>query len=349
MIKKFIYFSLLCTLSILKGQSIYVDAINGDDLNLGTQEFPIRTLQKAVEKVNKSFGHLTTEVIVKEGIYVIDSAVVFKPSINYSISNRFIIRAEVLPGEPNWTPARMPVILPTLRNLRDDPEGKWSNGIQVEVSHATIQGLKIMGSPIYEHLEKNKIVRSYPIVRENGDLEDLLITQCLFVGDEQVLPLHMGIYAEGNKVTVDHCTFYNCKIGVLFANYSEEETSGHALTNNLFVGSYGTALWIMNSSTDFIFSGNSIINSNYALILESGSTKKYKIENSLFANVRNMIGKGAGPLLKFSPLNISTLQIGPGVELSDKVKEIYLDQSKKAYLHILQNGQSKDFRSGLFK
>jgi len=196
-------------------------------------------------------------------------------------------------------------------------------------------------SPISEYIGENKIIRSYPIVWQGANLEDLLITQCLFVGDYQILPLHLAIYAVGNNVVVDHCVFYNCKVGVLYVNYQPEETTGNALTNNLFIGSYGAAVWIMNTSEDFVFEGNSIVNSN--------DNKKYKIQNSLFANNLELVGVGEGALLNFSKLSINSLEWGPKVNLSGKNLPINLDQSKKDYLHILPHNLTRNINSGLFK
>ena len=346
--KRISFFICLFSMAIvLNAQIIYVDAQNGDDSHIGNEVSPIKTLKKAAEKINESQGFSSTEIILKEGIYTIDSAVIFKPTQKYSPLDRFIIRAEILPDEPSWRPDRMPVILPLLLDQKEDNDGTWSNGIQVEVSHATVQGLKIMGSPTYEHIDKNKIVRSYPIVREGGNLEDLVITQCLFSGDQQILPLHLGIYAAGHKVLVDHCLFYNCKVGVLYVNYNEEETTGNALTNNLFINSYGAAIWIMNTSEDFTIKGNSVINSNYAFILEAENTKKYRVENSLFANNLEIAGHGSGALLNFSPLSINALHVGSDVRITSKKFEINFDQSKRDYLHILTDDQNL-YNSGLF-
>ncbi len=331
----------------LKAQVIYVDALKGDDSFAGTQSVPIKTLKKAAELINNNKGYSFAQVVLAEGVYFMDSAVIFKPSTKYSVHNRLTIRAEILPDDPDWTPSKMPVLLPALFDQKKDKEGTWSNGLQIEVSHVTIQGVKIMGSPIYEHIEKGKIIRSYPIVWDGEGLKDLLIKQCLFLGEEQILPLHLGIYAAGDNVVVDHCVFYNCKVGVLFVNYHEKETVGNALTNNLFIGSYGAAVWIMNTSEDFVFKGNSIVNSNYALILEEGTPKQYTIEESLFSGIQEMVGTGTGALLNFSPLTINHLNFGAKVRITGKRVDINFDQGDRQYLHILGEEQGL-LESGLF-
>lgn len=339
----------LCfSISGLYAQTIYIDAKHGNDLNPGTEVLPIKTLKKAAEKINQSVGETSTELILTEGIYLLDSAIIFKPAIEYSTTNRLVIRAKVLPDDPNWKPSSMPSVLPLLLDKKKDPDGEWANGIQIATSHVTIAGLKIMGSPVHEYIAENKIIRSYPIVREGADLKDLLISQCLFIGDEQILPLHLGIYAAGNEVVVDHCVFYNCKVGVLFVNYGEKETTGNAVTNSLFVNSYGAAVWIMNTAIDYLFKGNSIVNSNYAIIKESGNSKKYTIQNSLLANNKEIVGIGSGALLNFSPLNLESLQIGKNVKITGSEKEIILDQSKREYFHILNEEINKDYIGGLF-
>ena len=346
--KSFRVYCLIFSISILNAQSIYLDAQHGNDANPGTEKLPIKTLKKAAKMANASKEHSSTELILTEGIYILDSTVVFKPSIKYTTANRFVIRARVLPDQPNWKPSYMPVIMPLLRDKKNDIDGAWANGIQVEISHVTITGLKIMGSPIYEFIDKNKIIRSYPVVREGADLEDLVISQCLFVGDEQILPLHLGVYAAGDKVVIDHCVFYNCKVGVLFVNYHEKETIGNVVTNSLFINSYGTAVWIMNTAVDYLFKGNSIINSNFAIILESGNSKKYTIQNSFLANNAEIVGEGAGALLNFSPLDINALDLAKNVKIIGSEVELILDQSQKNYLHIINKEPMNNFKGGLF-
>ena len=344
----FLCFYCLCILCSLDAQTIYVDPKLGDDAYPGTEELPLKTLKQACEKINQNTEDLSTELILAEGIYILDSSIVFKPTIQYSTKNRLVIRAKILPDDQNWMPSSMPVILPLLLDKKEDPDGEWANGIRIATSHVSITGLKIMGSPVYEYIEENKIIRSYPIVREGADLEDLLISQCIFIGDEQILPLHLGIYAEGNNVVVDHCVFYNCKVGILFVNYDKKETTENAVTNSLFINSYGAAVWIMNTAVDFLFNGNTIVNSNYAIIKESANEKKYTLRNSLLANNKEIVGNGSGALLNFAPLNLSSLRLGEKVKITGSEMEIILDQSKRGYLHIEKKEINKNYLGGLF-
>lgn len=349
MIRLLLVVSIFICASSIGAQSIYLDSKFGSDANSGTKESPLKTLKKAAEIVNEAKGFKSTTVYLNEGIYILDSAVVFKPTIAYTKTNRFVLRAVYLPDEEAWTPSQMPTILPTLQDQTADSEGTWSNGIQVEVNHASIKGIKIMGSPVFEYLDSDKIIRSYPIVREGSKLDDLEISQCLFVGDEHVLPLHLGIYAAGNNVKVDQCIFLNCKVGVLFVNYLDQPTIGNILTNNLFIGAYGAATWLMNISEDFVFEGNSIVNSNYGIIVEKGNPKKYNISNSLFSGVSEIVGNGEGALLNFTSLGIDALNLETGVKITSNPVTINLDQSQRNYLHIIQSPEYQTLQSGLFK
>jgi hypothetical protein len=91
------------------------------------------------------------------------------------------IRAEVLPDDTEWHAGKMPTLVHTMPlssewNGRPDPFGGVAYGMQIETSHVTIQGLKILGMPVVEHPKSGAIHRVYPIGRNDRklDLDDLL-------------------------------------------------------------------------------------------------------------------------------------------------------------------------------
>jgi hypothetical protein len=165
---------------------IYVNEY-GNDLNPGTKEEPLKTLNEAAERINNANGKGAVNVFLTEGIYGIDATATFHPvNRRFTSEERLTIRAEVLPDDEGWNPGRMPVIVCTMPldfkpNGNDDPMGEAAYGIQIEDSHVTIQGLRVLGTPVVERPKAGMVRRAYPIVREGKNLDDLRVTQCLII------------------------------------------------------------------------------------------------------------------------------------------------------------------------
>ena len=201
-------------------ETLYVDVWKGADGNQGAKDSPLKTLGEAARRINTGVGTGAVTIFVAEGVYPLQETVLIKPTRRFSTTGRLTIRAEGLPDDPDWTPSRMPVLLPVMPLSkswmgRPDPFGGVAYGIQVETSHVTIQGFKVLGMPQYEFPASGQIHRVYPIAREGNALEDLEVKQCLFAGDPVALPLHCGVLARGHKVVIDHCVFHRCKIPVV--------------------------------------------------------------------------------------------------------------------------------------
>lgn len=165
-------------------------------------------------------------------------------------------------------PGRMPTFIHTMPlspnwRGRPDPFGGVAEGIMVETSHVTIQGLKMLGMPIVEHPKPGQIFRVYPIARYDTALDDLLITQCLFAGDEVTNPNHLAILVNGTRLVVDHCLFHGVKQTVVFWTPG---STGHAMRNCLALNSYATGVWTSGIASDFDFQNNVIANGNYVWI-----------------------------------------------------------------------------------
>ena len=127
---------------------IYVSIEAGVDTNQGTKQSPLKTLAAATKRINESTGTGSMTIIVAEGIYALDQTLLFKPTRQFTKTERLTIRAESLPDDADWSPARMPVLIPVMPlskmwGNRPDPFGGVAYGLQVETSHATIQGFKI--------------------------------------------------------------------------------------------------------------------------------------------------------------------------------------------------------------
>jgi hypothetical protein len=262
-----------------------------------------------------------------------------KPGRSYTKEARLTLRAETLPDVPDWNPARMPVVISTMPLSktwmgRPDPFGGVSYGFQIETSHATIQGLRILGNPIHEHPEPRAVRRNYPIVREGRDLDDLLVTQCLFLGDEHVAPNHLPVLANGHGIMLDHCVFFGCKQTAVYWFAQGGRSRGCGMRHCLVYGAYGCGIWTMSPGDDFEFHHNVIADSLYTWNTEGRGKREYRVTDSLFAGNKHLAGTGAGPLLNFKDTDTGFLKLAEGT-VTDKRVDIERDQTKRRYLHLV--------------
>ena len=333
-------------------ETLYVNPETGSDTSNGTKEKPLKTIGEAANRVTKSTGMGSTTVVLSEGLHAIDKTAVFKPLRKYTKDIRLVIRAETLPNDPEWNPARMPVLISTMPLSktwmnRPDPFDGVSYGIQIETSHVTIQGLRILGSPVHEHPKSGAVRRNYPIVREGRDLDDLLVTQCLFLGDENAAPNHLPILANGHGIMLDHCVFYGCKMTVVYWTADRGRSTGCGMRNCLVHGAYGCGIWTMSPGEDFEFRNNVIADSLYGWIIEGGNRPAYNVTKSLFSGNKHPTGTGAGPLLNFKVTDPGFLKFAE-VTVTDEPVKIDRDQTKKNYLHLIPGTLGADLGAGLF-
>ncbi len=125
---------------------LYVDDTKGNDVNPGTKEKPARTIAKAAAIANNSTEPGPTTIKIEPGAHCVEETVEFKNSRQYTKDNRLIIEATVLPDDPNWTPALMPVVLSTVKGDGTETE-KHAMALKIEVNHATVRGIKFLGNP----------------------------------------------------------------------------------------------------------------------------------------------------------------------------------------------------------
>jgi hypothetical protein len=94
--------------------------------------------------------------------------------------------------------------------------GGGADGMMIDTSHVTTQGLKVLGLPVVETPKPGMIQPLYAISRLRRDLEDLKIAQCGFLGDDLTNPNHVAIIAKGSGVNVHHCIFRGLKISMVY-------------------------------------------------------------------------------------------------------------------------------------
>lgn len=343
----FSFLLFISNIFLLKAEQLYINPYTGNDANNGTKLQPLKTITEAAKRVNLNQKTEGTTIILSEGVHLLTQTVIFTND-KYTLQNRLIIRAEVMPDDTDWTPQKMPVIV-TATPLEKGVGGLEARGIQPEVSHVTIEGLRFSGSPDYSYMDGINLRRSYPIWRDGKNLDDLLITQCLFAGNADVLPLHVGVIANGYGLVIDHCVFFNCKIPVVFWKNDGGTGSRSAMRYSLVYGGYFCGVWTTQGThgDEFDFHHNIIANTNTIWIREKGSKRKYKASDSIFAEYTKLAGYGSGPLSDSEATSADFLEM-KNVQTSGNIK-IEKDQSKRNYLQLAEGSMGSDLKAGLFK
>ncbi|SDJ18030.1 hypothetical protein [Chryseobacterium jejuense] len=343
----FSFLLLLLGIALGQAEQLYVNPKTGNDTNSGTKTQPLKTLLEAAKRVNVNKEPEATTIFLSEGVHLLTQTVVFTND-KYTSANRLVIRADVMPDEAQWTPQKMPTVVTAV-----PPEpgigGEEAKGIQPEVSHVTIEGLRFTGSPDYSYIDGNNLRRSYPIWRDGKSLDDLLVTQCVFTGNVDVLPLHVGVIANGYGLVIDHCIFFNCKNPVVFWKNDRKTGSRNAMQYSLVYGSYFSGVWTTKDTDGdrFDFHHNIIANASTIWIREKGSTRRYKASDCLFADYTNLAGFGSGPLSGNNATSTDFLEM-KNVQTTGTVT-IEKDQSKRNYLQLAEGSAGLNLKAGLFK
>ncbi len=324
------------------GEEFYVNAKTGNDANHGNKLQPLKTIAEAARRVNTSDTKTVVTIILEEGVYPLTETVLFNNN-KFSAENRLIIRAEILPDDPDWNPQHMPVVTSVIPTMQTPNDGEEARGFEIEVSHVTIEGLRFTGSPVYYYIDGKQNRRYYPIWRNGKNLDDLLVTQCLFASNIDVMPIRVAVIANGHGLVLDHCVFYNCQNPVVFWD-AEGGTSYHnAMRYCLVYESNYSGVWTTTSTgDDFEFHHNIIANSRTAWIRDNNSTHHYEIHDCILTNNTNVTGNGGGAAISKDFLKMEN------VELTGTI-EIEKDQSKNNYLQLKEGSFGSELKAGLFK
>jgi hypothetical protein len=311
-------------------------------------------------------------VVLAEGVYPVGEMTVLKPEgPSFTKEARLTIRAEVLPDDPDWNIGRMPTLIHTMPvpptwNGRPDPLGGAANGMLVETSHVTVQGLKILGMPVMETPKPGLKRRLYAFARFDRALDDLEIAQCVFASDELIASTHVGVIAHGTGLVVRNCVFRgHTKDAVV---YWTPGSTGHAMRNCLFHGMYSSTVWTAGIASDFDYRNNVVDSANYVWIYQSGASAQadagggrtqlpgavspqdrthYKVVNSYFAANKKLAGTGTGARVEFADIDASFLEIS-GTKVVDQPIAFEQDSSKRTYLHPVGGSDAAKISAGLF-
>ena len=333
---------------LVNAEVLYVDDTNGNDANPGTENKPVRTITRAAAIVNESEEPGPTTIKIRPGAYCITETVVFENSRLYSKNKRFIIEATVLPDDKDWIPAMMPVVLSTVKGEGSSTE-KHAIAMKVEVNHATVRGIKFLGNP-------RPRTWGYSIFRMNKGLNDLIVTQCMFVGDEQALPYNSPICANGQGLVVDHCIFYQCDIPVIFWDAEGGLSRGNAMRYCIVDGADIAAVWTCQTDIDFDFHHNIITRSQYFWMRAPNNKKKYIVRDCIVTDNKYDSGFGTasaiygqtGPEVAFEEKNVirrGTVQLEKTLVTPESLSVV----RPRGYLHVVAGTPGCELGAGLFK
>jgi len=324
-------------------ETLYVDSRNGCDTNQGTREKPLRTIGQAAVMVNKKTEPGPTVVKIAPGIYNLTECVIFDNNRPYTEHDRLIIEATFLPDDPNWNPALMPIILSTEDPRKPEEFSKRTEtySLKIKKSHATVRGVKFLGNPLLNNWH-------CCIERIGNNLDDLVVTQCVFLGDRDCSDIYCATLAMGDRFVLDHCIFVNCHACAVFWD-GMEGIAGKGCTMRYCImdGSYISGVWTCKTAQDFEFHHNIVTGSEYLWMRRSGDQIKYSLRDCIVTDIRYYSGYGieSGP----------TGQTGPEVTFEEnnivKQGQIILERDKNArkYLHVVKDGLGTNLSAGLFK
>ena len=340
--------------SIPKDGEIFVNPEFGDNLNKGTKDYPIKSVYEAAQRINQANGKGAITIFLSEGIHGSDKTVTFHPANwHFTKENRLTIRAKILPDSVSWDQGKMPVIVSTMPlNFKpygnDDPLHGASYGLQIETSYVTIQGLRVLGTPVHETPKEGYVKRNYPIVREGMDLTDLRITQCLFLGDIHAIPNHLSILASGHGIEVDHCVFYGVKDAVVFWQ-SNGPALGCSMHHNLIVDNYGGAVWAWTVASDFKYYNNVVSNTNVFWEIGKNDQMTYNLSNSIVIGYNELLNKNGGAFGYGEPADASKLIYKKDVIIKKTgAVELEKNPTSKNYLHLKPGSIGSELGVGLF-
>ncbi len=330
-------------LSAAKAETIFVDPGFGRDTNPGTAERPIQTLRQAAVLVNTKTTTGATTVKMKPGIYTLSSTVIFNNCSAYSQASRLTIEALFLPGEANWNPGQMPTILSVEDPRPSTRPGQISQayGLKIKMSHVTIAGLKFLGNPLLNNWY-------CPLECLQTNLEDVLVTQCLFSGNPDTLDIYCAVITDGHRFVVDHCIFSGCHACAVFWDGGRGVVGrGNAMRYCIVDGARISGVWTDDTAEDFEFHHNIVLESEYFWMRKRGAPKTYSLRDCIVAGNKHYSGYGVaagakgptGPEIKFIEERIE----------KDKVVTLQRNRASNNYLHVLPGTLGSQLGAGLFK
>ena len=324
-------------------ETIFVDGKRGNDKDQGTKDNPVRTIGRAAELVNSSTEPGPTTVKIAPGIYSLSEPVEFNSARTYTETERLVIEATVLPDDLQWVPALMPIILsiedPRRQETLDDLTSKY--GLKIGISHVTIRGLKFLGNPLSRNWH-------CCISRTGDDLDDLLVTQCMFTGDVNTMDIYCAALATGDRFVVDHCIFLNCDACTVFWDGPRGIAGmGCSMRYCVVDGAYIAGVWTCRTAEDFEFHHNIVTRCEYFWMRKgTDGSRKYRVRDCIVTNNKNYSGYG----VESGPTGLTGDEVTYDERNVIKQGTVVLEKDEKArnYLHPAAGSLGSDLGAGLF-
>ncbi|MHC4520016.1 MAG: DUF1565 domain-containing protein, partial [Planctomycetota bacterium] len=285
--------AVLALLSSGRCELVHVDSRAGDDSNPGTQDAPLRTIEQAAKRVTGTAESTAATVIIAPGIYSLDRCVTFRGERIFTEQDRLTIRSRILPDDPEWSRAQMPVIVSAENPRTGGAPGRPSEtySLKIQTSHVTIRGLKFLGNPSLHNWHAC-------VERIGPNLDDLLLTQCMFVGNRDTSNVYCAALATGNRFVVDHCVFSGCHACTVYWD-GLDEIGGKdcAMRHCIVTGALISAVWTCQTSEDFAFHHNVVADSQYVWMRKPGDRQTYRVANCALIGNKHFSGYGvaSGP------------------------------------------------------
>lgn len=331
----------------VQAQAIYVDSNTGDDNNSGTKEAPVLSIHKAAEIVRNRNNDIYN-IKINPGIYILDKHVSISTEKEMT-DKRIVIEASILPDDTSWRPENMPVIVSKAKKGEIPEYYHFVVSFLIDESHVAIRGIKFQGY-FYPH------TRYFPVARFKKSKTDLIVEQCMFVGDANVSQIQVGVIAHGNEIKIDHCIFYRVRNTVVFFQDSGNGIkNGNCLTNSIIFGA-SQAIWTVSPDKDFKFENNIVSNCRYVWVKDNFNTTKYAIDHCVIVN--NQYYKGIPDNVRLSPgeFEINENNVTKSGEISlrltdndDKPLLLGVDEPLPIdYMHVIPNTTGYNMGAGLF-
>lgn len=334
-----IVFIFCSQLQALQAQTIYVDAMNGSDEQNGELATPLRSIGQATQMANHFTGQGNIIIKLMPGTYVLDDKIAINPIKMLDDTTRFIIEAHIMPSNSNWIPEKMPIIQSVSAN-NSDTQFPHSTGFLVASSHVTIRGLKFLGN------SNPEVPFYYPITRENPALQDMVVSQCLFIAEQNSTAIQGGVWAQGQTIDINHCVFKACRNAILVF----QNIDGCSIRNNIIYGAYESAFWIGENKADFTFTNNVISGCHYFWTNSFEGNQTYRIQNSVIVDTDHYVGRwdrekqGLGEMMDHKLKEEGVKKKGE-IQFVERQQPLYPSN----YLHLLPESIGYELNAGLFK
>ncbi len=326
----------------MHAQAVYVDSDIGDDNNSGTKESPVFSINKAAEIISSPDNNIYT-IKINPGIYILNKHVEVATK-KTMVNKRIVIEATVLPDDPEWKPGKMPVIISRSKTgeiisgdhyLKDN----FVTAFYINENHITIRGIKFPGynyPPAFY----------YPISRFNKTMSDLLVEQCMFIADLQIVSIQVPVIAHGDSVNINHCVFYKTNnSAVYWFDGNNSPKLGNSMTHCIIYGTRN-AVYTCSADSNFVFKNNIVSNSNiFWSICPQYNNAEYSMDSCIVVNCDIYQGNGERAI-SFPLKETNVIKEG---NISLRMINNILEPCPIDQLHIIPGTLGYDLGAGLFK